>query len=115
MNAKQSLPAAFEVLEPFVDKWAVATTALRARCRSDSTPDERETFFNAVVPMLEPAMAYLDAKPLAELDAADKRLLNLMLSFSHVQMAVEVLQGAEPRHALSREAMIITRTTTDLV
>jgi hypothetical protein len=45
---------------------------------------------------------------------ADKRLLNLMLCLSHVPVAVEVLKETQPRHARSREAMVITRSCTEL-
>lgn len=115
MTVLPILPTGFEILTPFVESWAATTTAERARRRSDSTPEERQAFFDAAVPLLQPAMSYLDGKPLSELDAADKRLLNLMLGFSHVQMAVEVLKETEPSHAKSREAMVITHSTTDLV
>lgn len=115
MNAQQGLPAGFESLEPFVARWAATTTAERARRRSDSTAEERQSFFDAAAPQLEAAMAYLDSKPLPELEAADKRLLNLMMAFSHVQMAVEVHRETEPRHAAWREVMVITHSTTDLV
>ncbi|MFA7602915.1 MAG: hypothetical protein WCY29_07900 [Novosphingobium sp.] len=114
MSARQNLPAGFEALVPFVARWAAATTAERARRRSDSTAEERQTFFDAAAPRLQAAMAYLDAKPLPELDDADKRLLNLMMGFSHVQMAVEVHRETEPRHAAWREAMVITHSATDL-
>jgi len=113
MSAQHSLPAGFERLELFVDQWVTATTAERAQRRTDSTPEERQAFFDAAAPMLEQAIAYLDAKPLARLDDADKRLLKLMFSLSHVQMAVEVHREMEPRHAMLREIMVITRSATD--
>jgi len=114
MNTQPILPVGFEALIPFVETWAITTTAGRAQRRSDSTAEEREAFFEAAAPMLAPAMAYLDSKPLSGLDEADKRLLNLMLCLSHVQVAVEVLKETEPRHARLREAMEITRSCTEL-
>ena len=114
MTPQATLPAGFAAGEPYVARWAATTTAERARRRSESTPDERQAFFDAAAPRLQDAMTYLDAKSLAALDAADKRLLNLMMAFSHVQMAVEVHREMEPRHAAWREAMVITRSTTDL-
>jgi len=115
MSSTETLPSAFNALEPFVDMWAAATCSARDERRGVSTAEERCAFFDAAAPLLEPALAYLDAKPLAELDTSDKRLLNLMLSLGHVQMAVEVHRGVEPQHAAARAAMTITRSVTDLV
>ena len=115
MNGEVGLPAGFAALEGFVAGWASPTTAERAARRSASTPAEREAFFAAAAPLLEAAMAHLDSRPLAELDAADKRLLALMMALGHVQMAVEVHREMEPQHAALREAMVITRSVSDLV
>ena len=115
MSASLSLPAGFERLEHFVGQWLADTTAERAQRRTDSTPEERQAFFDAAAPMLERAMAYLDARPLAELNDAEKRLLKLMCSLAHVQMAVEIHREMEPRHAMLREAMIITHSVTDII
>lgn len=114
MSPSEILPAGFEVLQPFVERWAAPTCLERDRRRGSSTEEERRTFFDTAAPLLERALAHLDAKPLAEHDAADKRLLSLMLALSHIQMAVEVHRELEPRHAEAREAMIITRSVTDL-
>ncbi|MEW9856553.1 hypothetical protein [Novosphingobium sp. M1R2S20] len=112
--APETLPAGFETLEPFVDRWAATTCAARSERRSQSTAEERSTFFDAAAPLLDPALAYLDTRPLPELTPADKRLLNLMLSLGHVQMAVEVHREMEPEHAAARASMEITRSVTDL-
>jgi hypothetical protein len=114
MMAAAPLPAGFDALEPFVETWAATTCAARDQRRGESTADERRAFFDAAAPMLEQALAYLDARPLAELAPADKRLLNLMLSLGHIQMAVEVHREVEPQHAAARGAMKITRSVTDL-
>jgi hypothetical protein len=115
MSDHQFLPPGFEALEPFIDRWAITTTTARAQRRTDSTAKERQAFFDAAAPLLEPAITYLDARPLTSLDAAERRLLNLMLCLAHVQMAVEVHKEMEPQHAAFREAMAITRSVTDLV
>jgi hypothetical protein len=47
--------------------------------------------------------------------ASDKRRLYVMLSPGHVQMAVEAHREMEPRHAAWREAIVITRSVSDLV
>ena len=114
MSAGNQLPAGFETLEPFVDFWAAETLLERAQLRSDSDAAQRQAFFDAAAPLLEPALAYLDTRPLKAFDAAERRLLNLMLSLGHVQMAVEVHRELEPRHAAARAVMRVTRSVTDL-
>ena len=54
-------------------------------------------------------MAELDQKPFENFDEQEKRLMNLMLSFAHVSLAVKQLGDAEPRHAGYRKVMKITR------
>lgn len=107
------LPAGYETLEPFVEYWAVDGTAARDRRRGDSTEAQRQAFFETAKGLVPGALAQLDAKPLAALDTSEQRLMNLMLSFAHVAMAVEMLGDAEPRHARFREAMRITRSPAD--
>lgn len=109
-----SLPGQFADLEGFVDFWAAGTTAARARLRDTSTAEEKEAFFNAIGPRVDEALALLDAKPLRELDEAETNLLQMLLSFAHVSLAVEI-HGArsEGRHVQYRQYMNITRSPAD--
>jgi hypothetical protein len=107
------LPAGFETLEPFVDRFAIAGSANRAQLRSDTTPDEREAFHAAAKDLIGPALDLLDTKPLGALDAAEQRLLNLTLSFAHIALAVEIQGPDEERHAALRSYMRITRSPAD--
>ena len=50
------LPAGFEALEPFVDRFALATTAERAQLRGDASQEERESFYNAARNLVGPAL-----------------------------------------------------------
>lgn len=109
----QQLPAGYEALEYFVERWAITGTANRDARRADSTPEERVAFFEAVKPVLNKALEELDRKPLRELDEKEKRLLDLLLSFAHVTHAVEMLGDAEPRHARFRREMPFTRSSAD--
>lgn len=108
------LPQDFEPLEPFVDRFALEGTASRARRRSDSGAEERAAFFDTAKDLIAPALELLDAKPLGELDARERRLLNLALSFAHIALAVEIQGPEEARHAIMREHMRITRSPADL-
>lgn len=107
------LPAGYEVLEPFVEQWAVAGTANRARCRDESTPAQRKAFYETAKGLAPQALEQLDAKGMSALDDSERRLLDLLCSFAHVTLAVEMLGDAEPRHARFRQEMRITRSPAD--
>jgi len=112
MSAAQ-LPPGFDALETFAGQWAVAGTAGRADARNESTPEERQAFYDAASPLLGPALELLDSKPVGEHDAAESRLMNMMLSLAHVALAVETQREAETTHVLSRRAMTITQSSAD--
>jgi hypothetical protein len=107
------LPNGFQVLEPFVEYWAVAPAALRAERRTMSTEQQRVEFYKATNDILPLALEYLDKKPLALLDEQEQRLMNLMCSYAHAAYAVEVQANNEPQHASLRKGLRITRATAD--
>jgi hypothetical protein len=108
-----ALPAGYEDLAPFAERFGIDGTANRAQLRSDLTGAEREAFHAAMKDRVGPALDMLDAKPLADLDAAEKRLLAMCLSFAHIALAVEVQGPDEERHATLRQHMKITRSPAD--
>ena len=114
MSGETSLPKGFETLEPFAARWAIKGMAARAQARLDSTEADRLSFFDAAKDFVAPALARLDHKPLAGLDDSEKRLMDLMLSFAHVSIAVEMQGENEARHANAAPMMRITRATADL-
>lgn len=107
------LPEDFADLEPFVADWTPATSAERAARRSAAPAPALAAFHDAMAPRLDAALAWLDARPLADLDPAGRNLLGLCLMLAHVALAVETQGQDEPRHALQREGMRITRTPAD--
>ena len=107
------LPSAYAALEPFVAEWALTTTAERAAKRGSATPDQRKAFYDAAMPLAGQALTELDAKPLADLSEAETRLLDLVLTFGHISLAVEVQAGAEAEHTRWRNRMVITRAPAD--
>ena len=113
-HQQTQLPPGFEELEPFVTAWAVTRAADRARLRLSSSEPDRVAFFEAAKDRVAPALAYLDTKPLAELDAAEQRLMNLMLSFAHVALAVETQGPDEAKHRLGALHIRITRAPSDM-
>ena len=108
------LPSGFEALEPFVESWAIDGAANRAHRRLVSNEAQRIAFFNAAKDLLPAGLAYLDRKPLEQFDEKEQRLMNLLLSLGHVAQAVEIQGDDEPRHALGRQHMKITRASADL-
>lgn len=103
------LPEGFAALEPYVGRWSVTGSAARAARRGACSQEEQRAFYDAAQDMLVPALAYLDGKKLDAFDAADTRLMDMMLSLAHVALAVEGLGDDEPRHAEMRKHMHITR------
>lgn len=104
-----ALPPGFEALEPFVGAWAFARANDRARARLASAEPDRVAFFATAQPLLAPGLAYLDQKPLDQFDARETRLMQLLLSFAHVAMAVEIQGDDEAKHAVDARHMTITR------
>lgn len=113
MSLATSLPADFAGLESFVERWALPTTAERAARRSASTPQEREAFFAAAGPLLDPALDLLDGIALGAFSAQEQRLMDLILSLAHVALAVEIQGPDEAKSAPWRDRMRIDRSTAD--
>ena len=108
------LPEGFAALEPFAAHWAGNTAAARALLRDSASATEAAEFYAAVQPLLEPALAYLDAQPLATHNGAQQRLMRIMLTFAHVAMGVEVQGSDEAAHSLLRPHLHITRSPADV-
>jgi hypothetical protein len=107
------LPPGFEQLSPFVESWSLAGAARRAQRRIESSEAERAAFYAAAKDVVPAALAHLDRKPLAQLDARETRLMNLVLSFAHVALAIEVQADAEAGHSQFRKRFTITRASAD--
>lgn len=111
---EMTLPAGFEALGPFVAAWAKDDANGRLQARLNSSAAERAAFFEATQPLLAEGLAYLDRKPrLDQLDAAETRLMRLLLSFAHVALAVETQGDDEPKHAAAARFITITRAPAD--
>jgi hypothetical protein len=83
------LPAEFAALDPHSD-WILATEPERYAKRLAATMADMQAFYDAAFPLLEPAMAHLDAFALHELPEAERNLLHLMQSLIMVSFPVEV-------------------------
>jgi hypothetical protein len=107
------LPAGFEALEPFAPTLAGKTAADRAHLRDTLSREDAQAFYACAHPLLEPALDYLDRKPLAGHDEKEQRLMRLCLTFAHVAMGVEVQREVEAAHAKMRPHMRLTRAPAD--
>jgi hypothetical protein len=83
------LPAEFAALDPYSD-WILATEPERYAKRLAAAMADMQAFYDAAFPLLEPALAHLDAFGLHELPEAERNLLHLMQSLIMVSFPVEV-------------------------
>jgi hypothetical protein len=89
------LPPEFADLEPFAQRWCLATEAERFDRRMSSPMDELVIFYDAVGPRLEAAIDFCDQYPLADLPEQVLHLLQLVYSHVMVSMAVEIFGQAK--------------------
>jgi len=82
------LPPEFADLEPFAD-WALPTERERYAKRLSSSMGELQAFYDAALPRLEDAAAYLEKLPLDALPEEATRLLHLCYSLINASFPVE--------------------------
>ena len=97
-------------MESLVPLWAIEGSAARAAKRDSSSANERQELFTALHPRLSEALEYLDQIGLPSFTNADQNLMNLLLSYAHVSLAVEVQGEDEAKLAIWRPKMQLTRT-----
>jgi hypothetical protein len=95
-----SLPPEFSQLEHLVPDWAIEDGHQRYLKRVNSSMDEIQSFYDAVFPQAEEAVAYIDkfdyAEPLPE-DVTNLR--NLLYSLITVSLAVELWKQPRVKHS----------------
>ena len=88
----QALPKQFSDLQPFVADWALPTRAQRYEARLSKPFDELVTFYDAVAPRAEDAIAYLNGLDIDDLPDDATTLLHLLYSMILVSYAVNVFK-----------------------
>ena len=83
------LPAGFEPLEPFIDRWVLPDSRSRSETRRATSFDDIKHFYDAALPLAPEALKVLAAFRLEDLPPAEERLLKLMLALAEVGPAVE--------------------------
>jgi hypothetical protein len=84
-----TLPADFADLEPFAE-WAIPTERARYAKRLSSTMEDLQAFYDAALPRMDAAAAYLEQFDITALPDEAKRLLWLYCSLVTVSFPVEV-------------------------
>lgn len=86
------LPTAFADLEHFVATWDLPGTDARYERRIRSPYPGLEDFYETMAVRIPAIRTYLDPKPLANLDEADRRLVRLVMAFTIVAPSVVCFQ-----------------------
>src|SRR5262245_41656670 len=89
-GSRARLPNWFAELEPFAERWCLATERERYAQRLASSLADMKAFYDAIFPRVDAALEYCDRFPLAELPDDAARLLRLVHSFVMVSFPVEV-------------------------
>ena len=84
------LPPQFSELEVFAADWALPTEDERYTKRLKSTMQEMEAFYDAILPRVKEAVAFLNQFDLNEMPNQARKLMRLLYSAIAVSWAVEV-------------------------
>lgn len=99
------LPAEFRELEPFAERWCLATEPERYHARLTSSMADMQAFYDACFPRLEEAIDHCDAFPLDDMPAEATHLLHLVYSLVMVSMSIEIF--AQPKAVDAADAELI--------
>ena len=99
-----TLPTEFVDLQPFAEKWCLATESARWDTRMSSSMSELLAFYDAMFPRLEAALDYCDQYPLDALPDHVTNLLRLVNSLVLVAMAVEIF--GQPKTVDAADAVL---------
>ena len=76
------LPQKFSALAAYVPLWALATELQRSQRRWSATEKEFQAFYDAMLPVLDDVLAYLDQYKLDEIPQEAQALYHLALAFA---------------------------------
>jgi hypothetical protein len=91
------LPKQFEVLNYFVNDWALDSEQARFEKRTTGKLDEIKVFYESIIKMMPDIMEYLKDKEVDPSEQADKNLLKLALSCVEVSRIFEVWDQQDVR------------------
>jgi hypothetical protein len=89
------LPAGFQELERYVDKWARPEFMDRYAARATSPFAEVSEFYHAVLPRMDDIMQHIDQYPMDAMPQDAFNLAHLAMSFMVVSPAVELFDQSD--------------------
>jgi hypothetical protein len=92
MTTDALLPEQFAALEGFARIWVLPTANERCERRSESSLEDMQAFYDAVLPRGDEIFEYLDQFDFEELPEPATHLLWLLCSLSVVSFAVDVFK-----------------------
>lgn len=95
MSTEPLLPAQFSDLEAYARVWVLPTANERYNRRLESTMDEMQSFYDAMLSRGDEAFEYLDTFDYEDLSPTAINLLWLLCSLSTVSFAVDVWKQPE--------------------
>jgi len=84
------LPDEFADLEPFAERWCLATEPQRYVARLDSSMRDLQAFYDAMAPRAAAAIDHCDGYALDDMPESVTNLMRLIYSFVNVSFPVEV-------------------------
>ena len=93
------LPEQFSTLTPYAEKWAIDSEEKRRIVRMNSSQSELQSFYQAMKPILDEVIQYLNQFNLEEMANAEQRLLQMSLSLVEISVAVELFRNPWPLNA----------------
>lgn len=110
MTEQHRLPGRFGQLEYLVGQWALPTEKLRSARRWSASAEEFQEFYDAMVPLINEILAYLDQFSLDEMPEDALALFHLSLSLAESAPHVEFYKGAaKVPHSFDARRMLATR------
>jgi len=94
MSTNIRLPAGFENLVPFAEKWAKPTESGRNAVRWSASADDFARFYEAFMPRLPATLALLDTIALDAMDEAQTHLFLLAAAFAEAAPHHELYGGS---------------------
>jgi hypothetical protein len=91
-----TLPNGFEDLQPFADRWALATEYERAAERRRSRPEDIKAFYEVALKRVPDILKRVDQYPLGKIEGPDRHLFHIALSLAEVAPNVE-FYDCDPR------------------
>ena len=87
-----TLPSQFSSLEVFVPGWAHSTELARSEKRWIASQEDYQSFYDAMLPLLDDVLEYLDQFELGRIPADALPLYHLALAFSEAAPHVELYE-----------------------